>query len=140
MRVSLRWRLTVWNTLALAVVLLGFSGLVYALVAHALYERLDHTLLGQLQVLQQQAEDPRMSADVRQRLGYWIFEFREHEKTFCVVYEAGGNIFERTEELAPDSVPPPPTVRPGERRFEDLALPGVGRQRVLDAGVRLARP
>jgi two-component system heavy metal sensor histidine kinase CusS len=138
MRLSLRWRLTLWNTLALAVVLFGFSALVYALVAHALYERLDHTLLGQLQALRQQAEDPRMAADVRQRLRYWIFEFREHEKTFCVVYEAGGTVFERTEELARDSVPQPPAVLPGEQRFEDLALPIVGRQRVLDAGIRLA--
>jgi two-component system, OmpR family, heavy metal sensor histidine kinase CusS len=138
MRLTLRWRLTLWNTLALAVVLFGFSALVYALVAHALYERVDDTLLGQLRVLEEQAKDPRMEANVRERLAYWLFEFREHEKTFGVVFEASGNVLERTEELAADSVPPAPKVLPGERRFEDLSLPFVGRQRVLDAGVYLA--
>jgi heavy metal sensor kinase len=44
MRLSIRWRLTLWNTLALAVVLLGFSGLIYLLLRHALYEQIDRTL------------------------------------------------------------------------------------------------
>ena len=48
MRLSIRWRLTLWNTLALAVVLLGFAALVYTLLAGALYEQIDHKLLAEM--------------------------------------------------------------------------------------------
>jgi heavy metal sensor kinase len=138
MRLSLRWRLTLWNTLALAVVLVGFSALVYGLAARALYQGLDRTLLGQVEVLEQQGEDPRMAGDRRGRLAHWVYEFKEHEKSFCVVYDAAGQVYERTEELAADSVPPAPAVAPGERRFADLALPIIGRQRALAGRVELA--
>ena len=46
MSLSIRWRMTLWNTLALAALLVGFAGLVYALVIHALYEQADKVLLG----------------------------------------------------------------------------------------------
>ena len=46
MRLSIRWRLTLWNTLALAVVLAGFAALVYAPArATPCYEQTDRTLL-----------------------------------------------------------------------------------------------
>ena len=44
MRVSIRWRLTLWNTLALAVMLACFAALVYGLLRHALYEQTDRAL------------------------------------------------------------------------------------------------
>jgi len=44
MRLSIRWRLTLWNVVALSVVLIGFSALVYGLLAQALYERVDRSL------------------------------------------------------------------------------------------------
>ena len=53
MRWSIRWRLTLWNLLALAAVLLGFAGLVYGLAAHALYEKTDHDLAAAAQLLEQ---------------------------------------------------------------------------------------
>src|SRR5207248_6864777 len=53
MRLSIRWRLTLWNTLALAVVLLGFSGLVYGLLARALYASMDRSLLAEFRELEQ---------------------------------------------------------------------------------------
>ena len=59
MQLSIRWRLTLWNTLGLSVVLLGFGILVYALLARALYQRVDRSLLSELQELEQ---DPRMAA------------------------------------------------------------------------------
>ena len=45
MRLSIRWRLTLWNTLALALVLAGFAALVYVLLAHSLYRQVDRKLL-----------------------------------------------------------------------------------------------
>src|SRR5205807_1828203 len=44
MRLSIRWRLTFWNTLALAFVLMGFAALVYGLSARALYQQTDQRL------------------------------------------------------------------------------------------------
>ena len=61
MRLSIRWRLTLWNTVALTVVLLGFSGLVYGLLTHALYERIDRSLLSQFQELEQKS-NPDLAA------------------------------------------------------------------------------
>ena len=129
MRLSIRWRLTLWNILALAVVLVGFGALVYALltqvheridralrarVDHAL-QRVDESLHAELETLQQ---DRELASDLKKRLRYWIYEFQEHEKIFCVVYDSAGKVYQRTEQLAADSVPPAPPVKPGEIRYE----------------------
>src|SRR5262245_55152574 len=106
MRLSLRWRLTLWNTLALAVVLVGFSALVYDLLAHTFYERLDRALGAELSHL---TSDDRMAAQREARVAYWIEEFRDHEKILCVVYNLDGTVYARTETLAADSIPSPPT-------------------------------
>ena len=76
MRLSIRWRLTLWNTLALALVLVGFSALVYWLLAEALNERLDRSLLAELNELE---KDDRMANRRDERLRHWIYEFKEHE-------------------------------------------------------------
>jgi heavy metal sensor kinase len=134
MRWSIRWRLTLWNLLAVAAVLLGFAGVVYGMLSHALYEQTDRTLLAALGQLEQ---DPRLPEDPAGRLRHWIDELKEHENVLCVVYGPDGTVFERTTELAADSVPPPPRGAAGSPRLRDLALPAVGRQRVLEAPVRL---
>src|SRR5438094_8159584 len=112
MRLSIRWRLTLWNTLALSVVLIGLSALVYGLLAEALYERVDRSLLAELSELE---NDDRMANQRDERLRHWIYEFKEHENISCVVYDATGKVHERTVELAADSIPPVPPVSPGAR-------------------------
>jgi two-component system, OmpR family, heavy metal sensor histidine kinase CusS len=129
MRLSVRWRLTLWNVLALAVVLAGFSLLVYGLLAHALYEQVDRSLLAELRQLR---GDERLASRPRERLRYWADEFLEHERHFCVVYGRDGQVYLRTTELAEDSVPPAPPAAAGDR-FDSRALPAVGRQRALQA-------
>ena len=86
MRLSIRWRLTLWNTLGLALMLLAFAALVYGLLRHALYEQVDQKLLGALGQLQQ---DERAAAAPDERLRYWIYEWREHENFAAIVYDAG---------------------------------------------------
>jgi two-component system, OmpR family, heavy metal sensor histidine kinase CusS len=128
MRLNIRWRLTLWNTLGLAVVLLGFSGLVYLLLRHALYEQIDRTLLlwqGQLN------RDERVADQPTKRLRYWINEFMKHEKNFCVVYDSTGQVFLKTTELADDSVPPAPVFSSAATQFGTQTLPIVGHQRLL---------
>ena len=129
MRLSIRWRLTLWNTLALAVVLLGFSGLVYLLLRHALYEQIDRTLLAEHAQLE---HDDRLAEQPTQRLQHWIDEFQQHEKYLCVIYDPAGRVVLATSELAAASIPSMPSS-PGETHFRTMGLPIVGRQRVLAA-------
>jgi heavy metal sensor kinase len=134
MTLNIRWRLTLWNTLGLAVMLLAFAALVYGMLRHALYEQLDRKLVGALAQLE---EDPRTAAEPEKRLRYWIDEWREHENLSAVVYGADGKVVERTEHLASDSVPPAPAVTGGERRERDQTIPILGRQRLLEGSLRL---
>jgi heavy metal sensor kinase len=128
MRLNLRWQLTLWNVLGLAVVLGGFAALVYGLLARAHYERMDRGLLAELRELQ---EDQPPGDTNRERLRHWIAEVKEHENFFCIIYDARGEVLERTQELALESVPPAPQVTAGQPRFWDVTLPIVGRQRAL---------
>jgi heavy metal sensor kinase len=130
MRLSIRWRLTLWNTLALATVLLGFAGLVYALTAHALYEQTDRGLLIGYRQLER---DERLGHDLDERLSYWAHELMEHNNVFCIIYSADGRVRTRTEELAGESIPPAPQVPTGEPRLLDRSVAVLGRQRALEA-------
>jgi heavy metal sensor kinase len=128
MGLSIRWRLTVWNTLALALVLIGFSAIVYAMVHHALYERVDQSLFSVFQELENKT-DPD--------LGYWIKEAKEHQNMSCIVYDARGTVTERTEELSGEAVPAMPTRGASRPSYADLTLPILGRQRTLQATVNV---
>jgi heavy metal sensor kinase len=133
MRISIRWRLTLWNTLALAAMLVGFGALVYGLLRSALYERIDRSLLTEWDELK---NDRRLATDRDERLRYRIHEFDEHQHGFCVVYDQEGKVRQRTEKLAGTSVPPaPPADDPP--RFADLSLPVIGRQRALCGSLKL---
>jgi heavy metal sensor kinase len=132
-RLSIRLRLTLWITLAVALVLLGFGGMVYGFVARALYQQIDRSLLNEFQQLKR---DERLGSDPGGRLRYWIDEFKEHEQFFCVVYGADGRVVARTEELAVESVPPGPSPGSEDVHFGNLTLPTIGRQRVLSGRLR----
>jgi heavy metal sensor kinase len=137
MRLSIRWKLTLWYTLALAVVLAGFGTLVYGLLVHALYERTDEVLLAQLNLLEHNSQDERMVSDRRGRLAYLIDEFRDHANVFAVVYDSRGGVYLRTEQLEESSVPPTPTITSGRHQSENVTLPIIGRQRTLAARIPL---
>src|SRR5713226_5844627 len=122
MGLSIRWRLTLWITLALATVLLGFSALVYAMLSHALYERVDHSLLSVFQELESKTNPD---------LPYWIKEAKEHNNMVCVVYDFQGNVCERTEELPSQSVPVKPDRNGRGQSYADITLPVLGHQRAL---------
>jgi heavy metal sensor kinase len=128
MRLSIRWRLTLWNTLALGILLLGFCVLVYGLMAHALYEQLDRALQAESRQLEQ---DERLQSEPEQRLRYWIDEFKEHENFFCVVYDARGQVYLKTPEMADQSIPR--LLEPGSETstYRNQEVPILGRQRAL---------
>ncbi len=64
---TIRVRLTLWYTLLLGLILIGFSGLLYAMLAHALAQQTDETL----QIAAEQAKDAiemekgRLTLDLR---------------------------------------------------------------------------
>ena len=127
MPLSIRWRLTLLNTLALAVLLVGFAALVYALLARAVVGSVDAKLLECRRQLEREsriAEDPA-------RLKYFIEEFWEHEQIAAAVYGPNGQLLLRTDELAKDAIPPAPTAEPDSPRFQSARIPILGRQRVV---------
>jgi heavy metal sensor kinase len=131
-RLNIRWRLTLWNALALAVVLAIFAGLVYLLLRRALYEQTESLLtaaLGQLQ------SDPLVAGDADARLDHWAEEFKDHQNLLCVVYRPDGSVQARTPGLADEGVPAMPADATG--RVYDTEVPGVGRHRALARQVRL---
>ena len=75
MRWSIRWRLTLLNTLAVGVLLGTFAALVYWLFDRALVGSVDTRLL---ECRRQLEHDPAVAADPA-RLRYLIEEFWEHE-------------------------------------------------------------
>jgi heavy metal sensor kinase len=133
MRLSIRWRLTLWNTLAIACVLVIFAALVYILFRQALYAQTDQllqTALGQLQ------GDPRVATATDERIRYWVEEYRDHQRFHCAVFDADGSVHAATPDLAPRSVPSLPAVLERNAVY-DADLPEVGRQRVMAERQRL---
>jgi two-component system heavy metal sensor histidine kinase CusS len=133
MRLNIRWRLTLWNIVALAAVLALFATLVYLLFRQALYEQTDRLLraaLGQLKT------DSGVESATGERINHWVEEYRDHQQLFCVVYRPDGAVYAHTPELIPASMPPFPASL-GERAEYDVDLPGIGRQRVMAERQRL---
>jgi heavy metal sensor kinase len=129
MHLSIRWRLTLWNALGLAVVLMGFAALVYGSMFRAHYERIDRALGDQLRELQ---ESHHMPTAGRDRLRHWLAELQEHSQVRAVVYDADGMVYERSDDLPLNAAPlmPTPSATP---RFQDANLPELGRHRLLSA-------
>ena len=132
-RLSIRWRLTLWNTLALAVLLVGIGLVVYGLLRHAMYEQVDRLLDGQFNEL---LRDERIENDPSRRLNHWVEEFHEHVGVYAVIYDVEGNVILRTKQLADQSVPAFPRGGFQEARFNSTDLPLVGRQRTLTRELR----
>jgi heavy metal sensor kinase len=127
MRLSIRWRLSLWNTATLAVVLTAFAAMTYYVLAREHIERIDRNLQHEIQ---EATQDPKLVRDPA-----WIADLREDNNIVCVVYDAAGNAVERTKDLPVGEIPPAvaDAAGPGLR---DASLPG-GRLRVLQARVRL---
>jgi heavy metal sensor kinase len=133
MPLSIRWRLTLWNVLALAVVLVGFGGLVYGMLAAALYAQIDRTLTYEREQL---AADRNLTVEPRKRFQHWIEEFEEDQSSPCVVYGPDGQPLARAQKLAGEKVPPAPAAS-ATPRFGSLEVVGLGRQRYLTYRLRL---
>ena len=132
MRLNIRWRLTLWNALALAVVLTFFAALVYALLRRALYEQTESQLAAAFAQLQ---SDPLVADDTDARLDHWAEEFKEHQNLLCVIYRPDGSVKARTPGLDEKNVPSLPADQ-GCRAYDEQ-VPGIGRHRALARRVSL---
>jgi two-component system heavy metal sensor histidine kinase CusS len=131
-RLTIRWRLTLWITLALGVTLTCFAILVYGLLRQALFEQTDRSLqnaLGQLK------GDPRANTATEERVKYWIEEYKDHLGLFCVVHRNGAP-FAWTTELTEKSFPST-SPNASESWSAEEQLPVIGRQRVMAERMRL---
>lgn len=127
-RLSIRWRLTLWNTLSVAALLIVCGLLVYGMLRQAMYRQVDLLLQSQFEELR---DDRRMATDHQSRIPHWVHEFKEHVNIFAVVYDLRGQVYARTKELAADCVPPKPVSVLNEPDFTTQTLPIVGSQRTL---------
>ncbi len=125
---SIRWRLTLWNTIAVAILLLLCGLLVYGMLRQAMYKQVDQLLTSQFGEL---SNDRRMATDPELRIPHWIDEFKEHVNVYAAVYGSQGKLFARTTELAEESVPSNPDTASAELHFGTQKLPIIGQQRTL---------
>lgn len=64
----IRWRLTLWYSVILALILLGFSAGVYYLMSRDLLSRMDQSLREELQGVEKELEESSTTAGLRARL------------------------------------------------------------------------
>jgi heavy metal sensor kinase len=134
MRLGVRWRLTLWNTLTFAVILIGFAFFVYLLLSRALYQKIDGMLATELVEL---TDDARLASNAQERLRHWIDDFKEHHNILTVVFSGDGAVVDRTAELTKESIPSAPSGDFSKKFFFDTSLPLIGRQRCLASLLRL---
>ena len=67
MKQSIRWRLTVWNAVGVAVVLVGFAALVYWLAGRAFRQQADRTVEAAFRLVE---TDPHMATNPAERAKY----------------------------------------------------------------------
>lgn len=88
MKQSIRWRLTVWNAVGVAVVLVGFAALVYWFAGRAFRQQADRTADAAFRLVE---TDPRMATNPAERAKYWVHEFDEHMGVPAAIYGPDGS-------------------------------------------------
>lgn len=130
--VSIRWRITLWNTAAFAVVLLGFGFLVYTLLKQTHYDQMDRGLSARFrQVLQ----DEKLGEEPKERFRYWVRKFGKHIEMSGLVLDKEGHPIARAEQLASAQKLPVPSGVSSKPRFDNLTRPELGEVRRLTAVV-----
>ncbi|MCI0705244.1 MAG: heavy metal sensor histidine kinase [Planctomycetia bacterium] len=130
-RLSIRWKLTLWYGLVLAVLLTGFSAVVYWTLRHQLMSRIDLGLTEELADVRYEVE---RAADTLGLLVWLDRRFARHEGFDFQITRPDGTRFFVNERLADKNLPLSPAV-PDHPRFESIELEN-GRWRVVTVQVR----
>jgi two-component system, OmpR family, heavy metal sensor histidine kinase CusS len=132
---SIRWRMTLWNTAAFAVVLTVFGLLVYKLLSRIHYDQVDRTLKTRFQEL---VEDERLNANPEERFKAWTRKLNKRMDTSGTVLDAAGNVIAQSglsDTTAVTYPNPNPTALHDTIHFDVVTLTGTGRARRLTGRV-----
>jgi heavy metal sensor kinase len=136
MQLSIRWRITLWNTTAFAVVLVAFGGLVYGLLRETHYEQMDGALEARLRELEHDLDGAASPALVLDR---WAHRFDKHGDVLGAVLDAQGRVVAQAEPLAEIGAAAVPNENAAAGlEIDTINLPGVGRVRRLRAPLTVA--
>lgn len=127
--ISIRWRVTFWNTLAFAIVVVGFSVIVYSLLRQTHYNQLDKQLVARLDEL---LNDPELQMQPAQRLNFWFHKPGKHVEIKGIAFTKSGNPVASSEGLEA-SRSAGLEVQPGSKRFDSLEIGQGERNRRLVA-------
>jgi heavy metal sensor kinase len=97
-RLSIRWRLTLWYGLVLAIVIAVFGGAVFATMRHELFARFDEALVGELDEI---SEDIQAAKDATKLTAQLERRFARHEAYEFQVSHVGGELFFQSDRLKP---------------------------------------
>lgn len=131
-RISIRWRMTLWNTAAFAVVLLGFGVLVYTLLRQTHYDQVDRVLEARFREV---VEDEQLAESPDERFQFWVRKFGKHVEISGIVRDRNGRTVAQTELLQAVPELPPPDRAVAAPQFDSLTLPELGHMRRLTASV-----
>ena len=132
MRLSIRWKLTLWYGLILALLLAAFSVTVYWTMRHHLLERIDQGLAEELADVRYEIE---RAADAPGLSGWLERRFARHEGfDFQITREDGTRSF--VSERMADKAWPVPEQAPGQPTFETVEIGSAGRWRVVSVKVQ----
>ncbi|HBJ34325.1 MAG TPA: hypothetical protein DDZ51_06080, partial [Planctomycetaceae bacterium] len=81
-RLNIRWRLTIWNALAFAFILVAFGIGVYQLLRQAHFDMLDKSLKNRLVTLEESLQE---GSSVEDAIRDWVGKFGEHSDYFAFV-------------------------------------------------------
>lgn len=131
---GIRWRLTLWYGVVLAVVLTAFGGAVYWTMRHQLLGRIDQGLREELADVRSEIERANDPAG----LSSWLERrFARHEGFDFQITRSDGTRFFASDRLAGKSFPAPAAVSvPAEPAYESVTLADAGRLRVVSVRVR----
>jgi len=127
-RISIRWRMTVWNTAAFAVVLVGFGTLVYSLLRQTHYDQLDRALASRYREI---IADQRLTTSPEERFQFWVGKFGKHVDVSGIVRDRDGRTVAQTEQLQRFSPLPTPLALTPQPQFDSLTLPNRDHMRRL---------
>src|SRR5262245_9286902 len=102
---SIRWKLTLWYGLVLAIVIAVFGTAVYLTMRHELLSRTDEALQGELDEI---SEDIQAATDAKKLVAQLERRFARHEPYEFQVSRSGGEPFFQSDRLTPRRLPVPP--------------------------------
>ncbi|MEX0936944.1 MAG: HAMP domain-containing protein [Pirellulales bacterium] len=132
-RFSIRWRITLWNTAAFAIVLLGFGILVYVLLRQTHYDQVDRLLRSRATELVDEAG----RGTREQRFQSLVHDLSGHLEMLGVVTDAKGNVLAHADQLESTTEQVVPERVDSTYDFDSITLPGLGHMRRLAAAVSI---